>query len=248
MILGVAPPELNKGLVAVTDVTMLLLRLLICPCALPKATRIESVALKGILAPTLYPVSKVLVMPVTWPAGRLRAVSVVRVLLDVAVMFDAVPVVFWLRTGTSEARIPLNVGAPAKPLGAAKNVLAACDFNVLSVKVPDDVTGLPVMLKMPVLSAKPTLVTVPPLDEELMVMVEAPRAKDMLVPATKVNAPMRPFKLVTAAPGPASSCQYVPFHSYIMPVSWATRTSPMVLPLDGRSKAVSTGDFQLLAP
>jgi hypothetical protein len=75
------------------------------------------------------------------------------------------------------------------------------------------------MLKMPVLSAKPTLVTVPPLDEELMVMVEAPRAKDMLVPATKVKAPTRPFKLETAAPGPAFSCQAVPFHSYIIPVS-----------------------------
>ena len=41
------------------------------------------------------------------------------VLLD-AVMLAAVPVVFWLSVGMSAATIARNVGAPAKPLGAAK--------------------------------------------------------------------------------------------------------------------------------
>ena len=44
-------------------------------------------------------------MPVTWPTGRLRDDRVFIVLLEVAVMFAAVPVVFWLRVGTSAATI-----------------------------------------------------------------------------------------------------------------------------------------------
>ena len=50
--------------------------------------------------------------------GRLNAVSVVRVLLEAAVMFAAVPVVFWFRVGYrladdgSDIRFaPLIVGA-----------------------------------------------------------------------------------------------------------------------------------------
>jgi hypothetical protein len=60
--------------------------------------------------------------------ARLEAVvnaeSVVRVALLVAVMFDAVPVVFWFRVGTSPATISLKDGAPDEPFGAARKVFA----------------------------------------------------------------------------------------------------------------------------
>ncbi|MBI3357128.1 MAG: hypothetical protein HY038_10240, partial [Nitrospirae bacterium] len=38
----------------------------------------------------------------------------------VVVSFAALPVVFWLRVGTSVAAIARNEGAPAEPLGPAK--------------------------------------------------------------------------------------------------------------------------------
>lgn len=49
--------------------------------------------------------------PVTCDPGRLNAESVVKVAFDVAVTFEAVPVVFWFRVGTSAAWIALKAAA-----------------------------------------------------------------------------------------------------------------------------------------
>lgn len=49
-----------------------------------------------------------------------KLASEVRVVLLDAVMFAAVPVVFWLRVGMSAATIALKVGSPETPFGAAR--------------------------------------------------------------------------------------------------------------------------------
>jgi hypothetical protein len=145
--------------------------------------------------------------PVTWLPGSDKADSVTSVELLVAVILLAVPVVFWLRVGMSAGTMRRKVGAPADPLGAAKNVLAALDWNEAKVRVPAVVTGLPVMLNKPVESAKPTEVTVPeppPPPVEEIVRVPVPGVRVMLLPARRVSAPVMPFRLVTPPeePGP----------------------------------------------
>ena len=60
-----------------------------------------------------------LIVPATCPMGRESTESVVSVEFDVAVMFAAVPVVFWFRVGTSAATIARKDGFPADPFGAA---------------------------------------------------------------------------------------------------------------------------------
>jgi hypothetical protein len=99
----------------------------------------------------------------------------------VAVVADpALPVVFWFRVGTSVAAIPRNVGVPADPLGAARNVLAVwlakldgvTDNVPPKVKLPLDVTVpdrvMPLTVPVP-----PTLVTVPaPLPLKVLQSVE----------------------------------------------------------------------------
>ena len=96
--------------------------------------------------------------------GRLNALNVVRVLLLVAVMFPAVPVVFWLNVGqvnvpllklpdvgaprmgvTSEGDVdkttepvPVDVVTPVPPLSTGN---AVPEYE--SANVPEVVTGLP---------------------------------------------------------------------------------------------------------
>ena len=53
----------------------------------------------------------------------------------------------------------LNVGWPDVPLGLAKNLLAVCEAKV-AVKLPDDITGLPLTVNI-LGNDNPTLVTVP---------------------------------------------------------------------------------------
>lgn len=71
----------------------------------------------------------------------------------VPVTFEAVPVVFWFRVGTSAATNARNVGTPADPLGEAKTklaVLLAYGFKVspyplakliVGAVPPEDCTG-----------------------------------------------------------------------------------------------------------
>lgn len=92
-----------------------------------------------------------------WPQSVLEVVRVA-----------AEPVVFWFSVGTSAATIARNVGVPAVPLGAAKNVLAVweeksdgvTDRVPPSVKSPELVTVplsvIPLTVPVPL-----TLVTVP---------------------------------------------------------------------------------------
>ena len=75
------------------------------------------------------------------------------------VTLAAVPVVFWLRVGTSAATSERKVGVPAAPLGPAKTVFANCDENV-AVRVPEVVTGEPEIVNTDTGSARPTEVTV----------------------------------------------------------------------------------------
>ena len=80
----------------------------------------------------------------------------------------AVPVVFLLSVGTSATAMVRNVGTPADPLGAAKNVLALCDAKSdgVTASVPPRVR-LPLVVTVPVrvnpltVPVPPTLVTVP---------------------------------------------------------------------------------------
>ena len=80
----------------------------------------------------------------------------------------AVPVVLWLSVGTSAATRARNVGVPAEPSGAAKNVLALCDAKSdgVTTSVPPNVK-LPLVVTVPVrvnpltVPVPPTLVTVP---------------------------------------------------------------------------------------
>jgi hypothetical protein len=108
------------------------------------------------------------------------------------VTFDAVPVVFWLSVGISAATTVRNVGVPAEPLGAAKNVLAVCDAKLDGVTasvppritVPDDVMGPPVKVNPLTVPAVPTDVTVPPLDGDVLATV-----KFGYVPVTEIPDP-----------------------------------------------------------
>jgi hypothetical protein len=206
---GVAPPELKSGVEAVTAVTSLVPIALIWPWTLPKALKIVSVAAIAVFVPTEYPVSVVPVMPVTCEAGKLKAERVVSVEFEVAVMLAAVPVVFWFNVGTSEAAISLKIGAPAPVVGAAKKVCCAWLFKDAKVNVPVVVTGLPVIVNRPVLSANPTDVT-PVFDT---VIVWPALATLMPVPPTKAIAPVMPLTLDTVTEASATSCQDVPFHS-----------------------------------
>jgi hypothetical protein len=54
------------------------------------------------------------------PAAVVRADAVTSVALDVAVIFAAVPLVFWFSVGISAATIARKSGVPLEPFGAAK--------------------------------------------------------------------------------------------------------------------------------
>jgi hypothetical protein len=68
-----------------------------------------------------------------------------------------------------------------------------------NVKVPEEVTGLPDTVNIEG-AASPTLVTVPPVEEIVMVLPEGVIV--IPVPATSVNAPVKPLRLVTPPPPP----------------------------------------------
>jgi hypothetical protein len=73
------------------------------------------------------------------------------------------------KLGMSARTSGLNVGAMAAPVeGPAKTVFAACDTND-PVKVPVEVTGLPLTVKTEAGRASPTLVTVTGKQEALIV-------------------------------------------------------------------------------
>ena len=82
----------------------------------------------------------------------------------------AEPVVFWLSVGISAATIALNVGAPAAPLGAAKNVFAVwlAKLDGKTDKVPPRVI-VPVVVIVPPVSVSP--LTVPEVATEVTVPV-----------------------------------------------------------------------------
>lgn len=116
----------------------------------------------------------------------------------------------------SLGRISLKVGAPEAPLGAAKKVFCACDLKLARVSVPEEVTGEPVTLNKPVESARPTDVTVPPGPVFAIVRVEPEGVIEIPVPAAKVSAPVRVFKLVTP-PEPELVPGYRTYNEAIIP-------------------------------
>ena len=95
--------------------------------------------------------------------SALVAVAVVATLvaLVAVVAVAALPVVFWFSVGMSAATTALNVGVPAAPFGAAKNVLAVFEakFDGVTDKVPPSVK-LPELVTVPV-SVMPLTVPVP---------------------------------------------------------------------------------------
>jgi len=110
-----------------------------------------------------------------------------------------VPVVILLASwfGKSAATMARNVGAPAEPSGAAKNVFAVCDASV-KVSVPLAVTG----------------------DPETVKMDGAESATDVTVPdvnATQVESP-RSIVVAFAVPEPNRAVAIVPLVSF--DVSW----------------------------
>jgi hypothetical protein len=67
-----------------------------------------------------------------------------------------------------------------------------------NVKVPEVVTGVPVILNNPVESANPTLVTVPELAPLLVIVILEPLGVIVIpVPPIKVRAPVKLFRLDT---------------------------------------------------
>jgi hypothetical protein len=95
----------------------------------------------------------------------------------------ALPVVFWLSVGTSAAAIVRNVGVPAVPLGAARNVLAVCEAKLAGVtaNVPPSVI-LPDVVTVPE-SVRPDTVPVP------LTLVTVPEPP--LPPPVQVSIPLR---------------------------------------------------------
>ena len=92
----------------------------------------------------------------------------------VPVTFAAVPVVFWFSVGISAATTALNVGTPAEPLGAAKNVLAVwlAKFDGKTASVPPKVK-LPLVVTVP-LRLRPLTVPVPPTEVTVPVVLDVP--------------------------------------------------------------------------
>ena len=82
--------------------------------------------------------------------------------LRLVVSVAADPVVDWFSVGMSAATMERNVGAPAAPFGAARNVFAVWLAKLLGTtdKVPPSVK-LPVLVTVPD-SVKPETVPVPP--------------------------------------------------------------------------------------
>src|SRR5271165_5120191 len=114
--------------------------------------------------------------PVTCEPGKLKAERVVSVELEVAVMFAAVPVVFWLSVGKLDAM----AAATAVPLPYRMPVTVVSNVNT---GVVVDVATVPAN---PLALAIETDVTVPPLLGLVLVIVILPPlgVTEMPVPAT----------------------------------------------------------------
>lgn len=85
------------------------------------------------------------------------------------------PVVFWFSVGISAATTARNVGTPAAPLGAAKNVLAVCDAKLegVTAKVPPRVI-VPVVVIVPPVSVMPLTVPEVATDVTVPVVLDVP--------------------------------------------------------------------------
>jgi hypothetical protein len=121
----------------------------------------------------------------------------------VPVTFEAVPVVFWLSVGTSAAAIARNVGTPAVPFGADRNVLALCDakLDAVTASVPPsvrdpEVVTVPLRLSPLTVPVPPTEVTVPAFDvkPEGLLAGYAPKA---VKAAPAEVAPVPPLAIAT---------------------------------------------------
>jgi hypothetical protein len=97
--------------------------------------------------------------PVTCEYGSDKEDNVIRLLFEVAVMFEAVPVVFWFSVGMSATTIALGDTDPAEPSGDAKNKFADSEVPV-TAKVPEVVIGEPDTVSQDGV-VRPTLVTDP---------------------------------------------------------------------------------------
>jgi hypothetical protein len=100
-----------------------------------------------------------------------------------------------LRVGISAATINLKVGTPELPLGAAKKVLADSELRE-KLRVPEEVTGLPLTVKIEG-ALNPTLVTVPVPPVAEMVMSCPEGVIVIPVPGNKVISPVIELRLVT---------------------------------------------------
>jgi len=99
-------------------------------------------------------------VPDNCDAGNVKLGREVKVELLVAVMFAAVPCVFWFNVGISKDESARNVGGCEPPVLAPANIEFWASFLKLdNVSVPDEVTGLFVMLNRFVESDNPTEVT-----------------------------------------------------------------------------------------
>ena len=109
------------------------------------------------------------------------------------VKLAAEPVVFWFNVGTSLATIARNVGVPAEPLGAARNVLAVCDEKLLGVtdnvppkvRLPELVT-VPVRVNPDTVPVPPTEVTVPLFNAVIVGFPETPSPLEIEIPVPAV--------------------------------------------------------------
>ena len=111
-----------------------------------------------------------------------------------------------MSVGTSAATIVRNVGVPASPLGAAKNVLAVCDAKLEavtasvppSVSEPVDVT-VPLRLRPLTVPVPETDVTVPTLDVKPEGLLAGYAPKFVRAVAASV-APVPPFAMASVPP------------------------------------------------
>lgn len=115
-----------------------------------------------------------MVLAVVLANGTLNALAAAEVVMVAAVEIAAVPVVFWFSVGTSAATIVRNVGTPAKPFGAAKNVLAVwlAKLEAVTASVPPKVK-LPLVVTVPV-RVNPLTVPVPLTLVTVPVVLEVP--------------------------------------------------------------------------
>jgi hypothetical protein len=138
---------------------------------MPGSLAIATLATCAIFAnvTTLVPIVDV---PVTLPdplkLPLVQATSPVMAMVRPVVSVAALPVVFWLSVGISAATTARNVGVPDALLGAARNVLAACDpkSDAVTKSVPPrvrepDVVTVPVRVSPLTVPVPLTDVTVP---------------------------------------------------------------------------------------